>query len=440
MNNKLLITLALALTPPLALAVELIEFKSGTPAVAAEVNANFDALNDQVILNAEEIEAVRDELDALEATPGPTGPTGATGPQGPQGPQGEQGPAGGGSSGNPVQVAESENHVETVDCDADATLSDAIDASPLGFVTIEVSGACSESVTISRDNLTIEGVDGASIDGQVLITGRGITIENIDIDDGTAGIPVIVDRGSVTLDSVTITGDGSHGLIARDGAFADLVNTSVTINSNEDVTAVSVELNSGLRIRNGVSVSAQSTGTAVGVGFSVQSSVVYETETTGSTISASGSTASLGVYGLNGGSFIANSAAQLTITGNIQLTSQVSASLDTITHTGQVDTKDADILLGGAFTTTSLMKILGGSLVIVEDIPTLMTAYTVGTSTTIFAADVDMNIGIWGGFLFMQNSTLFRLTRGSGASNYLLQNSTVENGLDGGQAFPFGGK
>lgn len=64
-------------------------FQSGSPALASEVNENFDALAQAVQV-----------LEATDPVPGPVGPQGAQGPAGPQGsqgpagPQGPQGPAG----------------------------------------------------------------------------------------------------------------------------------------------------------------------------------------------------------------------------------------------------------------------------------------------------------------------------------------------------------
>jgi hypothetical protein len=80
-------------------AAQLVAFQAGTPAVAADVNANFQALNADTATNATAIAEI-----AL--TPGPAGPagpqgasgaqgvTGATGPAGPAGATGVAGPAG----------------------------------------------------------------------------------------------------------------------------------------------------------------------------------------------------------------------------------------------------------------------------------------------------------------------------------------------------------
>jgi len=61
------------------------DFQVGQPARAAEVNANFDALETAIDQNA----------DAVQNIPaGPEGPQGPQGEPGPQGPQGVMGPPG----------------------------------------------------------------------------------------------------------------------------------------------------------------------------------------------------------------------------------------------------------------------------------------------------------------------------------------------------------
>ena len=76
------------------------EFQSGTPARAAEVNANFDALEAAIDANVTaitQIPAGPEGPQGPQGDPGPQGPQGVMGPTGPtgaQGPQGIEGPQG----------------------------------------------------------------------------------------------------------------------------------------------------------------------------------------------------------------------------------------------------------------------------------------------------------------------------------------------------------
>jgi hypothetical protein len=75
------------------------DFQAGTPARAAEVNENFDALEAAIDQNATAIQSI------------PAGPQGDVGPQGPQGLQGIQGPAGADLS-NEVNILQGEQSVQ----------------------------------------------------------------------------------------------------------------------------------------------------------------------------------------------------------------------------------------------------------------------------------------------------------------------------------------
>jgi hypothetical protein len=68
-------------------------FQSGSPALASEVNENFDVLEQAVQM-----------LESTDPVPGPAGPEGPQGPQGLQGPAGPQGPAGQDAVVDPAQV------------------------------------------------------------------------------------------------------------------------------------------------------------------------------------------------------------------------------------------------------------------------------------------------------------------------------------------------
>ena len=64
-------------------------FQSGSPALASEVNENFD-----VLVQAVQVLESTDQVPGPMGPEGPQGPQGDVGPQGPQGPQGVQGPEG----------------------------------------------------------------------------------------------------------------------------------------------------------------------------------------------------------------------------------------------------------------------------------------------------------------------------------------------------------
>jgi hypothetical protein len=73
-------------------------FTAGTPAKAADVNANFSAVATAVNASAENIATLQTTVKNMPAGPqGPAGTPGTNGSAGAQGPQGAQGPAGTGA-------------------------------------------------------------------------------------------------------------------------------------------------------------------------------------------------------------------------------------------------------------------------------------------------------------------------------------------------------
>ena len=76
----------------------------------------------------------------------------------------------------------------TVDCGAGDTIQEALDGAVDG-VTIEVSGTCTEIVTITTDGITIIGdpVDGGTLMGGFIVDGaQRVVIDNLTIDGSTS--------------------------------------------------------------------------------------------------------------------------------------------------------------------------------------------------------------------------------------------------------------
>ena len=123
--NKLTTALAVLMLPFVTNAQTQVpnDFTAGTPARAAEVNANFDALETAIDENASDILSIPTGPQGdvgpqgIQGDTGPQGIQGLLGPQGlqggigPQGPQGEQGPAGADLS-NEVSILQGEQAVQ----------------------------------------------------------------------------------------------------------------------------------------------------------------------------------------------------------------------------------------------------------------------------------------------------------------------------------------
>lgn len=330
-------------------AAELVTFESGTPAVAADVNANFEALNSETQANAQ---AIAD----IELTPGPAGPQGIAGPQGPQGvageagpqgpvgpqgvsgetgpqgvagptgPEGPQGPAGptgpqgpaGASADTAVTDAlatrvtnlesfqadveafltagtVSDPFVVDVDCAIDDLQATFEDLPPSGSVLINLTGICVGDYTLRRSNVTLFGSSTANavITGTLaLINARSVVLRNFSV--------------NATDVSALRMIDGAGALIA--GALL----TSTSFDANVDLSTVFMR-NSGLAIGFGGSVQVDSAASGIGIEATVGSKIVNFSSIPafgpGLSVSVTAAAAGIGLS-LNNSSFESNNFAQ----------------------------------------------------------------------------------------------------------------------------------
>src|SRR6267143_1109897 len=152
-----------------------------------------------------------------------------------------------------------------VDCASGGSISQALAA---GARRVIVRGTCSESVTISRDDVTLQGdgTVGGRIHGPdpdvntVLITGNRVIIEALTVSGGRNGITGLgasnltvrnctvqstgrsgiayANGASGTIDGCTVHSNPRDGIVV-DGAYATLINSTVTNNTRNGVLVVS---------------------------------------------------------------------------------------------------------------------------------------------------------------------------------------------------------
>jgi len=148
-----------------------------------------------------------------------------------------------------------------VDCASGGSISQALAA---GARRVVVRGTCSESVTISRDDVTLQGdgTVGGRIHGPdpdvntVLITGNRDIIEALTVSGGRNGITGVgasnltvrnctvqstgrsgiayANGASGTIDGCTVHSNPRDGVVV-DGAYATLINSTVTNNTRNGV-------------------------------------------------------------------------------------------------------------------------------------------------------------------------------------------------------------
>ena len=161
---------------------------------------------------------------------------------------------------------------KSVDCDGGATIQEEVDEAD-GPTIIFVSGTFTENVTITKDDITIQGdniIDDHVVGGFTINGAQRVTIKSLTIRDGTTGYPVGVfaTRGAaVVLDDIFVSGQGGAGIYVSRNAYADIFGSTV---ESPDTADNALLLNDGAVVRasNSTFISANGdpdNGAAVGL-------------------------------------------------------------------------------------------------------------------------------------------------------------------------------
>lgn len=116
--------------------------------------------------------------------------------------------------------------------------------------TITISGACSESIKIEKDRLSISGqpdvsfVLPANTNAGIAVSGRQITIKNIVISGGDRGI-VVYRGGSARIINTYISNTNSIGLEVTDSSYARIMQSEI---ANSQRNGIVVRLSSSADI------------------------------------------------------------------------------------------------------------------------------------------------------------------------------------------------
>ena len=118
-----------------------------------------------------------------------------------------------------------------VDCDANNnnSLQAAIDFAS-GPTTISFSGTCDETVTITKDDIALDGQDVGTVSGSIIFDGaRRGAVRNATVTGPGSGI-VATNGASVAIEDNFVTDNISDGIGVFNGAFASIKNNVITGN------------------------------------------------------------------------------------------------------------------------------------------------------------------------------------------------------------------
>ena len=134
-----------------------------------------------------------------------------------------------------------------VACDNGQSIQQRLDNNMKDGDTVEVSGSCTENVTIAQDRVTLECVGGANITGVadssnvILIRSSDVTIRNCDIRGGDApNSALIVTRsGSAVILGNKVSDSNSSGVVVTQASYARVIGNEVTESAGTGVSITS---------------------------------------------------------------------------------------------------------------------------------------------------------------------------------------------------------
>ena len=146
----------------------------------------------------------------------------------------------------------------TVNCGGGETVANALarGATTTNRLTITVVGVCQESVTVSRDGITLQGAavgDGLSAPTPtstiLSVMGQRINLNQLTLTGGAQGISAF--RGAAFVASnIHVTGFSGSGIALTQGAAASLSNSTIE-NGGVNATGVSIFTNASLTMVGG---------------------------------------------------------------------------------------------------------------------------------------------------------------------------------------------
>ena len=134
-----------------------------------------------------------------------------------------------------------------VDCDNGQSIQQRLDNNVNDGDTVEVSGACTENITIAQDRVTLECVGGASITGVadssnvVMIRSSDVIVRSCDIRGGDAprSALIVIRSGSARIFGNTVSGSNSTGITVTQASYARVIGNEVTGSAGSGVSITS---------------------------------------------------------------------------------------------------------------------------------------------------------------------------------------------------------
>lgn len=111
-----------------------------------------------------------------------------------------------------------------VDCTRGRSIQDALGKkNPDRPLTVVIQGACAEDVKVTRDDVTLVGEGGGTVNGTISIAGaRRVLIQTLTVSSPTGAGISGTDNAAFTVEDSTIARNATEGVLVRNGAHATL--------------------------------------------------------------------------------------------------------------------------------------------------------------------------------------------------------------------------
>ena len=158
------------------------------------------------------------------------------------------------SAGLPaIALGDNDRDTRVVNCAAGGSIQDALAEKKLDrALTLVIRGACTEHVTVTQDDVTLQG-DGGSVTGSVTVDGaRRAVVADLGISNPTGTGVTITNGAAATLRNNRIDDSSGYGVFVRHASFA-LVNDNTMLRNgivnNTDVDASGIGVAQGSMVR-----------------------------------------------------------------------------------------------------------------------------------------------------------------------------------------------
>ena len=141
-----------------------------------------------------------------------------------------------------------------VDCALGQTIQDALGKkNPDRPLTVAIRGACTQNVSVTRDDVALIG-EGGVVNATISIVGaRRILIRTLTVSSPTGAGLFVTDNAAVTVEDSFLDGNGTDGIVVRNGAQATLRRNHLAANGSAQIP----DTGRGIHATHGGSVDAE---------------------------------------------------------------------------------------------------------------------------------------------------------------------------------------